>query len=313
MKLYKFTKLEFALDIIKNNRLYLSAPEEFNDPFDCVLESSDTDLKAAGELITNYYNFVDLHSYVIANKHLFTKNQDDADKIIQHWENLKTTLFLYPRYTKFDFVEKLLKTSNAVDYLKIDAKRKEEYKYLIKKTMNDIRNKTLVYCFCKQNKSILMWSHYANAHKGACIEFEIPLDEKDLVEVIYDDKKTKFDIVTVTSMILALEFLKKEFDSSNQKFNLEIMKPYYTKSKEWSYEQEFRYIFHKNGTKRVFVEKGHYYTKCPKIVSITFGCRIDRNDLVYKEIVNAAKLNNIMIKHASVNVDSFSLDELSNK
>ena len=41
-----------------------------------------------------------------------------------------------------------------------------------------VGNSVGITCFSARNDSMLMWSHYANSHKGVCIGFEIPQAEQ---------------------------------------------------------------------------------------------------------------------------------------
>jgi len=78
---------------------------------------------------------------------------------------------------------------------------------------------------------ILMWSHYANNHKGVCLEFEI-FDEEiikgQLLDINYDDNISSIDTV---------ERLPLGHLSLNITANGKFLK---TKFKNWSYEQELR-------------------------------------------------------------------------
>ena len=309
MKLYKFTKLEYALDIIGNGRLYLNVPEEFNDPFDCVFNVDDKATKEASDLVLNYLHFEALYKYASEHIGSIKIRKEEANKILQYGKQLKSLLRMNPYYTKWSYVDEIIKTCATPLLKKNIMVQKANYIYVIKTTMKSIRDKTLVYCFSKRNDSILMWSHYADKHKGICIEFEVEPTEKDMIEVVYSEKKSKFDILRVTSLILGLEFLKKPFDASDQEFNKKIMEPCYTKSNEWEYEKEVRYILSKNYGDRVFEAGGNYYIKSPKINSIAFGCRTDRNSRYYKDIVRIAKAKGIEIKYTAPNVDYFKLDE----
>lgn len=92
-----------------------------------------------------------------------------------------------------------------------------------------------VCCFSKtdvtSDSEILLWSHYANSHRGVRIEFE--LDEKTipLSEVIYSRKRC------------AIEFSKaNEGDHTNEILRRAI----HTKSEAWNYEREVRLILKKN-------------------------------------------------------------------
>ena len=87
------------------------------------------------------------------------------------------------------------------------------------------------------------------------------------------------------------------------------MEPFYTKSIEWSYEQEYRYIFSTKSPKRVFIDNGNYYVKSPKIKSITFGCRINQNDPDYKKLIDVCDKKGILVKYLEASEDSYHLEE----
>lgn len=70
--------------------------------------------------------------------------------------------------------------------------------------------------------SFLMWSHYANGHKGAVIEVDIPAEEPDLFRVVYTAFKSVFS-----------EDIQTEQD---------IRHIFSGKTEEWKYEQEYRLI-----------------------------------------------------------------------
>ncbi|WP_175473533.1 DUF2971 domain-containing protein [Algibacter pectinivorans] len=78
--------------------------------------------------------------------------------------------------------------------------------------------------FSGNYKSHLMWSHYANGHRGIAIGFEID--------------KSKYNIEKVTYNGL------KSFNIFPQKFN-ELKSVFLNKLEEWSYEEEYRIITEK--------------------------------------------------------------------
>lgn len=49
----------------------------------------------------------------------------------------------------------------------------QEYKeWLVKSMKEDYEEKIGVCCFSLDPKSILMWSHYSDNHKGVCLKFD---------------------------------------------------------------------------------------------------------------------------------------------
>lgn len=81
-------------------------------------------------------------------------------------------------------------------------------------------------CFSQSDSKLLMWSHYADSHKGVCLTFDI---QKDLpffsnpYEVVYPDEYPVID-----------PFI----DNNRNELKMFLA----TKSKEWAYEEEVRII-----------------------------------------------------------------------
>lgn len=110
------------------------------------------------------------------------------------------------------------------------------------------------------NKNLLMWSHYASAHKGMCLEFKRINDT-----ALADDKKTKpmsyndsYPSIHVTSIL-------SETDTLSNKIRI-----LHTKSKHWEYEQEWRHV----------VEQGDMLYAWPAtLTSVYFGCKAEMPDI----------------------------------
>jgi len=81
-----------------------------------------------------------------------------------------------------------------------------------------------ILCFTRRWKNPLMWSHYAEKHRGVVLEFEI--DEEALIKVRYTRKRISFDLSKVA--------LADGFSSDDAELLAR------TKSHHWSYEREYR-------------------------------------------------------------------------
>lgn len=69
-------------------------------------------------------------------------------------------------------LDKIFKKENP-KYKK--AEIKEEYLTTLNETISKSFKKISCCCFSKSNKEILMWSHYADSHRGFCLEFSTVL------------------------------------------------------------------------------------------------------------------------------------------
>ena len=83
-----------------------------------------------------------------------------------------------------------------------------------------------IYCLSRIDNDILMWSHYADGHKGICLEFDATKEIKlfkQAIEVSYSDK---YPIVNIMAMDNPKEYWKALLKKSNH----------------WKYEQEWRIL-----------------------------------------------------------------------
>jgi Protein of unknown function (DUF2971) len=75
-------------------------------------------------------------------------------------------------------------------------------------------------CLSARSDSQLMWGHYADHHRGVCLEFDVRTPDFSLaIQVDYNAAYPNFSLV----------------DDSD-------LSPFHTKSSDWAYEQEYRLI-----------------------------------------------------------------------
>lgn len=92
--------------------------------------------------------------------------------------------------------------------------------------------------FTKTHDNLLMWSHYADEHKGIVVEFDIPDNDPNSIFHLY---KSKQNHLIHSQMI---DYKKKRvYDGDVNKGTINEIKKHYlfSKSDEWIYEKEFRF------------------------------------------------------------------------
>jgi len=176
-------------------------------------------------------------------------------------------LFKYHRIDKFliqslrfseHWFSRIDSLNDPFDAFFIDATPEMSVSYL--------KKQFCVCCFSKVNDEILMWSHYADSHRGVCLEFEFP-DTKEnnasLIEINYDDNLYTLDKIKLDkngSLILNI--------TDNGSWVRQ-------KLKTWEYEQEVRVIqiendLSLNGIASKFIGN---------LKAIYFGFRTDNKDI----------------------------------
>lgn len=109
------------------------------------------------------------------------------------------------------------------------------------KEMGQAIDKTFrVGCLCTDYKNRLMWSHYADGHKGFCIEYDFSCETEELLDililpVVYSSERPKFP----WSVALAVD---KDANGVKVEGARAMLRSLLTKDNAWCYEDEWRII-----------------------------------------------------------------------
>lgn len=210
-KLYRYISLEndyWQEDLFKE-RIYLSSPLNFNDPFDC-------------------YPKLDLNKLL-------------EDK---------------------DFLNILLAKASILDKKDIEDTRYRRIE-MEKNLFEFLRSDMRIACFSEVYDSILMWSHYANNHKGICIEYNI--DELNIA-------KTNFIFPVIYS-----EERKNITEDVLEYYGTVGLRTVVYKAKEWEYEKEWRYYRFKHDCKE---NELRYLKMKNKVSKIFLGARCEESNRI---------------------------------
>lgn len=135
--------------------------------------------------------------------------------------------------TVSNFFERTISSSN---WLKDKDSFKKHIDQMNCEKVNLFRKNNLVTCFNNSPLHMLMWSHYADMHKGLMFEFKFPkhsnMNEVLPIKVVYSD----------SIPILNLNWENVENNVFNESANEFAKKTILTKSQAWSYEKEYRLI-----------------------------------------------------------------------
>lgn len=132
-----------------------------------------------------------------------------------------------------------------------------------------------ILCLVAKPNDILMWSHYAEGHKGVCLEFQFKLGEFGDVPI-----GNRFAPVCALPVCYAEEFPDFDFVEysisckRNEAARLQFLKTIFlTKAMAWKYEQEYRII--DLPPRRGIQRYGCRGFSPTSLTGIIFGCRIE--------------------------------------
>lgn len=181
--LYKYYRDQsLNLDSVMSNKMWYSAPRNFNDPFDCDIAVDEP------EILKSLLPSV------------------PGGKVIREgsyaWLQLKSNL--------------------------------HKQIALLEGTLADQKSSIGISCLSEVPDSLLMWSHYANNHRGFCVAY-------NLLEL---NQKLKFSAVPViyTKERICLQSISLDQKALNKETMSLFIQSLTSKSPEWSYEKEWRII-----------------------------------------------------------------------
>jgi tetratricopeptide (TPR) repeat protein len=121
------------------------------------------------------------------------------------------------------------------------------------KPFKQVMDKIKLFCLSDTNDSILLWSHYANSHKGIAIGYKITEDYLSRNELIIEKVEYEENAVVLP-----------------EKFTDLINSNFFRKLNSWSYEKEYR-VFS-------FNQPNPFY-EAPEISEVIFGLNCTKNDI----------------------------------
>lgn len=319
-KIYKYVRFEDALKIVSNNSVKLNNPSNFNDPFDSAVEIEKNDEQKSFNLILEFYLFYSLLG-LLYNKNIkysfLNKIQIAIYRLMYKfyiWIIIKQGFYSNPM---LKIIIKVLFNRLSTEQKKILKEKESEFVDSVSSLIKDINRSIYVSCFSKRNDSILMWSHYADKHKGVCLEFERP--NNDFYDVKYKNKRKSFNLYSITSIVLG--YVLKSYLNGNSKIDYQsiaskdktvikrIMNPYLIKSLNWKYEVEVRCIFSGNEDNDNIIKINDeliLYIMPNKVSKVYLGCNIDpKNEKLIRE--ELSRINIPVYKFKTSN-NEFKLD-----
>ena len=190
---------------------------------------------------------------------------------------------------------KMLLLSQSPDEV-LKAKKMDEGLDIISKNLaKDIDREFRVGCLSITCKNHLMWSHYAEGHKGFCIEYDFSKGFANkvscmLLPVLYSKERVKFPWRVA---------LAEQKDNDEIKLEAAYCKIFTLLSKDsvWEYENEWRIILQ--------CSTGIANIKMPPISCIYVGAFCNQKD--ERKLVKIAKKLNVPIKKMVIDRGDYSL------
>ncbi|EGK02605.1 DUF2971 domain-containing protein [Dysgonomonas gadei] len=193
---------------------------------------------------------------------------------------------------KTNWYSKLSYLNDPYECLFIDNTNTTVYKNLVS-TLS-------VCCFSRNMNNILMWSHYADSHRGVCLEWEIdeeaPHIKGALNPITYDNKLVTLEEVKIT---------KEGYLDLNVGDNGKFI---FQKLKYWEYEEEMRiYNIDEDPNSN---PRGKSKEFLGKLTSIYFGKNVIKDTIELVKF-NTSHIPNLKYYKVDLNTDEMEYNNLT--
>jgi len=133
--------------------------------------------------------------------------------------------------------------------------------------LNDFKRRGIC-CFSEVSDEILLWSHYADSHKGIVVEFNTSKLTTSIGEKNPDKKNIAWGRVNYVD-----EFPEIRLGNiPEEEVHIELAKQFWTKLNNWKYEKEFRIVS---------TIKGKVNFDTSSITKIILGCKVSKKNVEY--------------------------------
>lgn len=262
-KLYKYySNAEYAIDSIKNRCIHLDDPRDFNDPFEAAFRCKYYSNLTSEENQNKVFSKVHIYISAVAKKYpCHLHNEIHMAMIaLMTKTDINSWTENHPIYLSVRKIYDLLNTDNF---------RFEDFCNAI--NLGFLETDGLLYvnckmsCFSEVKDSILMWSYYANCHKGICVEYDLSkLDESILLNQQIVENISKVHYSPIRADVLP----------SSDIFDLNFLT---YKAAVWSHEHEWRII----------CKTQEEYLPFDCVSGVYIGSNFDVSASKYKKLIKA--------------------------
>jgi hypothetical protein len=282
---FKFMSCETVKAVLENSTLRWTRPSEFNDPFDHQVsyrfKFSKDELSAA--------LFEEIERLIYLDEEVVFVAEKLLNKMVILLRSVKEKI------PKSELVEKL--RTGCIE----SSENFEGYKQKLNDLLESTLNQSRVLCVAETNENVVMWSHYADSHKGICLRLEC-VDEVDTSLLVAKPVTYTDEFPSFIGLDDYVKYLTGQDDPMMASL---LMNAAYLKHSDWGYENEWRlHRPHENehGLFNDWVEDKSVFG------AVYFGCKIDpthASDLM--EIIDS-KYPNMEIYQASISSVAFKLE-----
>lgn len=322
-KLYKYfpnttsrkngNDINHSLDALINNTVYLQSPNNFDDPYDSSIVIDEAEFHR--QRLQHYLDICSI-DYLPAenNNSLAFRLAEGIYQQCQSKKSLEEILKVSTALEETDKLQRSIFCQRIVSGLQAYQKDQDAWQHSIYDALNEelkflnslLMAKYKVSCFTSTPYSILMWAHYANSHKGFCVEYEIPdycQEHAKLLDCLYP-------VIYSSRRKSVLEYCIRELDTDSSSMDtLWQIHKYGLLSKDivWQYQNEWRLISYD----KALSSDETYNCKFFKISKVYLGNKMPAEDR--RIIIDLCKKLGIPYVGVKIELSQYTLSDCPHK
>ena len=304
-KLYRYRPSNpKEMNTLKNNSIWLSDPTTFHDMFDSLVAMESR------ENIEWYYHLI---LYFKITYEAYVKVALEYDDEFVSYEEWVEAICKQAKDMDFEKAKEeygeLVKNNFQVDseVIKHNCKQAEQIAEFLNAVRTYPREKFSIASFTNTYDNRAMWENYASNYTGFCVEYDFKRNFENLsrceledilhlLPIKYYKTRPMFDSIYFIEDFIDCKMQNGYLDFDGEFFIAELYKTMLSKRKEYSFENEWRYVLHKQSCGE---------RKFPHISRIILGKDIAEKD--EETIYDIAKQLNVEVYKQKVN---FELDTM---
>lgn len=277
MLLTKFLPPEAAIDDLENNHLKVSIIPELNDPFELTTQDINyLDEELLKECAKKSPETLALAKIFLEEYLKRSLTLDEVSEFVQGTSFLKQFSFQRNLNINSNSQKQLSKGIGLISFSKINSNQSQS--------------------------DLLLWSHYANSHKGIVLNFDLYFidNNENLRQVNYTDSRIR---------IPSLKILDESENIQKELF----FQVATCKSPVWSYENEYRWLvkFKNCEFKKIQTGETKPFLNFPTeaLKQVIFGCNCsEEHKEKIKEILQEERYNHVELYKAKPHPTDFKLE-----
>jgi hypothetical protein len=172
--------------------------------------------------------------------------------------------------------------------------------------LKDIEARYRIVAFCERSDSALLWSHYANSYRGACLHFLANGFNRAALHTLGYVSYSKYRPTYPLSLALALSPQMSgppiPHNATTLKRNESEKLLFFTKADDWSYESEIRLVY---DSKKMDAAKFHP----DGLVSVVTGPRFSTDDRErLNSLLKNSRYEKLSVRQARLSKTTFSVE-----